>query len=202
MASSSRTVPVAVMSVVYSGRIEADPHMALRGQIVNLRRLHLAQQAAQPARVAQIAVMEEQPRLVGVRIGINLVEPAGVERARPADDAMHLVAFGQQQLRQIGTILSGNPRDKRALNHRDINIRQPRPDSQAKKAGKEWDSGCGKGGGGDAGRPVVGRISLSRACVADWISAFETIENWSLTISQSNRGWTRMGIYRCEYVLA
>src|SRR5688572_22287381 len=62
--------------------------------------------------------MKKQPVAPGVRVFVNRVEPPRVERARTADDAMYFVAFGQQQFRQIGSILSGNPRDQRAFCHK------------------------------------------------------------------------------------
>ena len=71
MASSSRMAPVPVMSAVYSGAIEADADVALRGKVVDFVRLDFAQQAGQGAGVRQIAIMEKQPVLRRVRVGVE-----------------------------------------------------------------------------------------------------------------------------------
>jgi hypothetical protein len=44
---------------------------------------------------------------------VDMVNPAGVKGTGAADDAVHFVAFGQQQFRQIGTILSGDSCNER-----------------------------------------------------------------------------------------
>jgi len=52
--------------------------------------------------------MKNQPFPAGVRVFVNGIEPPGVERARPPDDAMYFVTLGQKQLCQVRSIL---PRD-------------------------------------------------------------------------------------------
>ncbi len=58
MASSNRTVPVAVMSAVYSGLSKLTRTWLCAAEIVNFVRLHLANQPRQRARVAQITIMQ------------------------------------------------------------------------------------------------------------------------------------------------
>ena len=47
-----------------------------------------------------------------VRILVDVVEPLGVEARRAADEAVHLVTFGEQKLGEIRTVLAGDARDQ------------------------------------------------------------------------------------------
>jgi hypothetical protein len=42
---------------------------------------------------------------VGVQVGVQMIDSARVEAARPANDPVDFVAFAQEKLRQVGTIL-------------------------------------------------------------------------------------------------
>ncbi len=92
-------------------RVETDAHMALRREIVNLLRLNFCQQPRQRAAVGQIAVVQEKPFAALVRVLVNRFEPPRVERAGAANDAVHLVAFAQQQFREIRPVLAGDAGD-------------------------------------------------------------------------------------------
>src|SRR5207253_10370064 len=63
----------------------------------------------------EIAVVQEQPHAVNVRIDIKMIDAGGVEGARPPDYSVNLVAFFQQQIGQITSILAGDPGDQGAL---------------------------------------------------------------------------------------
>ncbi|OQC68231.1 MAG: hypothetical protein BWX48_00138 [Verrucomicrobia bacterium ADurb.Bin006] len=97
------------------GTVETDADMALGGEIVNFLGLDMPDQAGQSAGVAQIAVVQVQMRPSNVGIGIDRIEPAGVESAGAADDAMDLVAFAQQELSEVRTVLAGDACDQRLL---------------------------------------------------------------------------------------
>src|SRR5207253_6358538 len=60
----------------------------------------------------EIAVVQEQPHAVNVRIDIKMIDAGGVEGARPPDYSVNLVAFFQQQIGQITSILAGDPGDQ------------------------------------------------------------------------------------------
>src|ERR1043166_8528418 len=92
--------------------------MALRRQVVDFFRLDIFNQARHGAGVAQVTVMELEGRLVGMRIGVNVIQAAGVEGAGPANDAMDLVPLGQQQLGKIRTVLSRDTCNQRFLRHK------------------------------------------------------------------------------------
>ena len=50
-----------------------------------------------------------------MRVAVEVVDPAGVEGARPADDAVDLVALAEQQLGEVRPVLPGDPGDQRLL---------------------------------------------------------------------------------------
>jgi hypothetical protein len=58
--------------------------------------------------------MKEQRHLLFVRILVEVIDAVRIERAGPADQAVHFVAFIQQELRQIGAVLAGDAGDQRA----------------------------------------------------------------------------------------
>ena len=63
--------------------------------------------------------MQEEPGLGLVRVDVEVVDPPGVELARAADQAVHLVALVEQQLGQVRAVLAGDARDEGAsLGHR------------------------------------------------------------------------------------
>ena len=57
-------------------------------------------------------------RCVGfVGVLVEVVDAGGVEQRRPAPDAVHDVAFAEQQLGEIGAVLAGNAGDQGRLSH-------------------------------------------------------------------------------------
>ncbi len=94
------------------GDIKGDLDMALGAQVVYLVGPHVPQHLVKGAGVVQVAVVEEHAdaRLVGVPVYV--VYPAGIERGRTADDAVHLVSLVQEEFRQIGSVLARNAGDK------------------------------------------------------------------------------------------
>ncbi len=48
---------------------------------------------------------------------VEMVDALGVERAGAADDAVHLVALGEQQFREIGTVLAGDSGNEGFFTH-------------------------------------------------------------------------------------
>ena len=94
------------------GTFKADGHMALGAQIVDFVGLGLLDDARQVAAVAQVTVMQLEAGVFNVRVLVNVVHPLGVERAGAAFDAMHDVAFFEQEFRQVGAILAGDAGDE------------------------------------------------------------------------------------------
>ena len=42
-----------------------------------------------------------EPRIGVMRISIDMIDPLRIERTCPADEAVHLIAFREQKLRQV-----------------------------------------------------------------------------------------------------
>src|SRR5439155_20904214 len=98
--------------------VEAHTDVALGGQIVDFVRLNLSDQPGQRAGVAQIAIVQKQPGAPRMRVVVNRIQAPRIESAGPPNNAVHFVSFGQQQLRQVGPVLSGNSGNERFLSHR------------------------------------------------------------------------------------
>ena len=79
--------------------------MALCPQVVNFIRLRLLNDAHQVTGVAQVAIVQRQPAVWQVRVQVEVINTLSVECACTAFDAMHLIAFFQQQFGQIRSIL-------------------------------------------------------------------------------------------------
>ena len=86
--------------------------MALGAEVVDLVGPDDAQQFVDGAGVVEVAVVEEEfdPGFVG--IAVEVVDPAGVEGGGAANHAVDLVPLGQQQFRQVGAVLAGDPCDE------------------------------------------------------------------------------------------
>ena len=61
--------------------------------------------------------MQEELGSPRMRIVVNRVQASCIERAGSANDAVHLAALRQQQIRQIRPVLSSDPGYKRFFNH-------------------------------------------------------------------------------------
>ena len=95
--------------------IEADLHMALGGQVVDLVRPHAANDREQAHRIAHIAIVQ-----VEIRVALQVGDPLAVIDRRPADDAVHVVALAQQKLGQVAAVLPGDAGDQRFFHGRKL----------------------------------------------------------------------------------
>ena len=91
--------------------VETDAHVRLGGQVVHLVGHDLLHQVRERRAVGQVAVVQEQPHVFQVRILVERLDPRRVETAGAADQAVDLVALGQQQLAQVAAVLAGNAGD-------------------------------------------------------------------------------------------
>jgi hypothetical protein len=85
--------------------------MALRREVVDFVRLYLLDDVSQAGGVGHVAVMQEKWLALFVHVMEQVVDPPCVEQGTAALDAVHLVAFAQQQFCEIRTILSCNTGD-------------------------------------------------------------------------------------------
>ena len=86
--------------------------MALRGQVVNLIRLHFLDDADQVGGIGQVPVVQPEAHLFLVRVGVQMVDPRRVEGGGAALDAVDLVALAQKVFRQVRSVLTGNACDQ------------------------------------------------------------------------------------------
>ena len=84
--------------------------MGLGSQIVNLVGANLAQNTTQAGPVGQVAVVQEELPLLTMLV--KMVDAARIELRSAAHDTVNLVALAQQELGEIGTILTGNSGDQ------------------------------------------------------------------------------------------
>ena len=89
-------------------RFKGDRHMALGRQIVDLVRLHLLDDPDQVGGIGQIAIVQNKPPVLFMRILVEVIDPVGVEQGGPSLDAVHLIAFFQQKFSQVGAVLTGD----------------------------------------------------------------------------------------------
>ena len=59
--------------------------------------------------VGQVAVMHVEPRMDVLRLRVDVIDTLGVERGGPAFESVDHVAFGEQESREVGTVLAGDP---------------------------------------------------------------------------------------------
>lgn len=97
------------------GLIKADSHMALRGEVVDLMRIDLADQAGQAVAVGHVSVVQREGAIERVDILVEVVDPFGAEGAGPPDEPVNLIALGKKQFRQVGPILPGDAGNERAF---------------------------------------------------------------------------------------
>ena len=95
-------------------------HMALGAEVVNLIGLHLLDDPDQVGAVGEVAVVEGELRWLTLlpplmRVLVEVIDPAGIERRGSALDPMHLVALLQQQLRQVTAVLPRDAGDQRGF---------------------------------------------------------------------------------------
>ena len=94
--------------------IERDTDVGLSAEVVNLVRAHFAHQLAEVVGVAEVAVVQLELAVLGVRVLIDAVDAAGIERRGAPDDAVHFVALAEKELGEVGTILTGDTGDQSA----------------------------------------------------------------------------------------
>ena len=89
-------------------QVVADADMRLRAQVVHFLGHDLAEKVRKDRAVRQIAVVQKQPGILQVGIGIQMLDPRRVETAGAANQPVDLVTLGQKQLGQVTAVLAGN----------------------------------------------------------------------------------------------
>ena len=89
------------------GRIKTHLHVALRGEVVDFRGLHLANEFDQRHRVGHVGIVK-----VEAGLAFEVGNALAVVHGRTADDAVHFVVLGQEKLGKITAILSRHTRNQ------------------------------------------------------------------------------------------
>ena len=91
-----------------------------RTEVVDLVRLHVADDADEVGAVAEVAVVQLDLLDVDVTdevIHVEVLNALGVEAGRAADEAMDLVALVEQELSEVGAVLAGDAGNQCAFFH-------------------------------------------------------------------------------------
>ena len=86
--------------------------MTLGGQVVDLVGLNLLHHVNQAGGIRHVAVVKHQAPLFLVGVLIQVVDAVGIQQGSAALDAMHFVPLFEQELGEIGAILTGDAGDQ------------------------------------------------------------------------------------------
>ena len=94
-------------------------HVGLRSQIVDFVGLQLSEDPVRRGGIVEVSVVEFQSPtfLERVHEAVQVVDPLAVVGGGSPDDPLNLVALGQYQLHQVGTVLAGDPCHETTLCH-------------------------------------------------------------------------------------
>ena len=89
------------------GGVEADLHVALGGEVVDLRGAHVSDDADDGHGVAEVGVVE-----VEVGAALEVGDALAVIDGGAADDAVDVIAFVEEEFCQVGSVLARDARDE------------------------------------------------------------------------------------------
>ena len=94
--------------------------MDLCGEVVELVRADLLDQASQRGGVEQVAIVQLEADALDVWIHVEVLDTPGVEAGRPTDEPVDVIAARQQLFGEVGAVLSGDPGDQCDSSHSSI----------------------------------------------------------------------------------
>lgn len=87
--------------------------MRLRREVVDLVGLYLVDPPTERRGIGEIGVVELHESFGGVvGVDVDVLKALGVEVGGPSDETVDFVVLGEEKLRQVGSILSGDPCDQ------------------------------------------------------------------------------------------
>jgi hypothetical protein len=86
--------------------------VALGGEVVDLGRLGFLNQPNEIRCIGQIAEMEKKFHAGSVRIGVEMIHAAGIERRRAPLHAVNGIALAEKKLGKVRPVLSGGGSDQ------------------------------------------------------------------------------------------
>ena len=93
------------------GEVEAHADVALGAEMVDLIGPEVVGEIGHLLGIGQVPIMEKEPDIRQVRVLIEMIDPAPVEAAGAADEAVDLVALMKKKFGKIGAILARNSCD-------------------------------------------------------------------------------------------
>ena len=87
--------------------------MRLCREVIDFIGRCLFQDPAQSRAIRDVPIVEGKFHALVVRVGVDAVQPLGVERRRAPHDSVHLVTTMDQKFREERAILTGNAGDQR-----------------------------------------------------------------------------------------
>ena len=91
---------------------EGDLDVGLGAEVVDLVGLDLLDDLDEGRGVGEVAVVEKEFGMGLVGVFVDVIDASGVEEGGAALDAVDLVAFGEEEFGEIGSVLSGNSGDE------------------------------------------------------------------------------------------
>lgn len=88
--------------------IKGHLHVTLSPEIIDFVRPDLLQNVSKRRPVGQVAVVERELEAPFMRIAVEIVDPVSVEKTGPAYDPVNLVAFVQEKIDEIRSILASH----------------------------------------------------------------------------------------------
>ena len=85
--------------------------MALGREVVDLVGLRRLDDPRQARRIAHVAVVQDEAAILFLRVLVQVIDTFRIEQRSAPLDAMDDIALGQEEFRQVGTVLARDTRD-------------------------------------------------------------------------------------------
>lgn len=95
------------------GDLEGNSDMRLSSEIVDLIGEDCVEPSTEGRGIGEIRIVKLHSSLVGVvGVDVDVIDPLGVEVGGAANEAVHLIAFVEEEFSEVGTILAGDAGDQ------------------------------------------------------------------------------------------
>lgn len=101
------------------GDLEGNSDMRLSSEIVDLIGEDSVEPSTEGRGIGEIRIVKLHSSLVSVvRVDVDVIDPLGVEVGGTPNEAVHFVAFVEEEFSEVGTILAGDAGDQCDLSRR------------------------------------------------------------------------------------
>ncbi len=94
------------------GRFEGNRDMGLRAEVVDFVGLDLADEAGEVRGIGEVAVVEAEVRISHLMMLVDVIHSLRVEGGCSTLNAMDFVAFFEEELSEVGSVLAGDAGDE------------------------------------------------------------------------------------------